>query len=65
MGAITKPGVLCTVKVTFCQFLFIFLELIIVVCQYWEVFVCFIFIFLFFYIDFVLCSCDNSKFVFI
>ena len=42
MGAITKPGVLCTMQVTFCQFLFIFPKLIIAACQYWEVFVCFI-----------------------
>ena len=45
MGAITKPGVLCTVQVTFCQFLFIFLKLIIAVCQYWKVFVLFCFVF--------------------
>ena len=47
MGAITKPGVLCTVQVTFCQFLFIFLKLISVVCQYGEfLFVLFCFFFM-------------------
>ena len=47
MGAITKPGVLCTVQVTFCQFLFIFSEAHKCCLSIRGVFVCFILFFFF------------------
>lgn len=63
-NCIFKPGVLyCS---NFHLMSFHFLELIIVVCQYWKFPVCLFFIYSFFYVDFYQqCNMTASKFIFI